>query len=169
MTRRACSAIAALAFAFACIGVSTAQAGNSRGPHKCQAEIRSSVDALNTSTNSRRPPKPTLIPTFGASEQIPGGYSVQISNYDSNFRWYAKDCLRGRVSISETGLIEVTGLKADQVSSVTVKTTRRGYAAGIATSEQITAAPTVYSVMLAIAILGLWLLWHTKRQRLVTK
>lgn len=120
-----------------------------------------------TQSNGRNPERQALIPKFGTITAIDGGYQIQISNYDPKFKWTAIDCLGGRANISRTGLIEVTGLTNGDVSSVTVKTERSRYPDGIATSEQITAAPTLYSLLISLLLVITWLGWRNRRKRLV--
>jgi hypothetical protein len=52
---------------------------------------------------------------------------VQIKDYDEAFT-YAATSSAGQTSISSTGLITVTGLKPDQSVTVSVTSTRAGYA-----------------------------------------
>jgi hypothetical protein len=54
---------------------------------------------------------------------------VQISDYDSAFT-YAVTSSAGQASINSTGLVTVTGLLPDQSVTVSVTTTRTGYASG---------------------------------------
>ena len=68
---------------------------------------------------------PSPLFTFGSSNE--SGYSVQIANYDPTFT-YSVTSSAGSVSISSTGLITVSGLSPDQTATVTVTTSRDGYA-----------------------------------------
>jgi hypothetical protein len=54
---------------------------------------------------------------------------VQIKDYDEAFT-YAATSSAGQASINSTGLVTVTGLSPDQSVTVSVTTTRTGYAPG---------------------------------------
>jgi hypothetical protein len=75
-----------------------------------------------------------LNPTFGTAIPTADGYTVQISNHNSSYVWTATNSAGGSVRISSTGLITVTGLIPGTRSTLTVTTTRTGYAPGTATS-----------------------------------
>ncbi|MDA8552006.1 hypothetical protein N9K78_01810 [Aquiluna sp.] len=74
----------------------------------------------------------TLIPAFATPTKTSDGFTVQVSNYDANFAW-SVSASAGSATISGTGLITVTGLSAGDSDTVTVGTSRSGYAAGSAT------------------------------------
>ena len=57
------------------------------------------------------------------------GFAVQVSNYDAAYTW-AVSTDEGSATISNTGLVTVTGLTPGQSATVTVTTTRTGYANG---------------------------------------
>ena len=60
------------------------------------------------------------------------GFTVQVSNYDADYTW-AANSTAGAVSISESGLLTVTGLTPGQSATVTVQTARgSGYVPGSA-------------------------------------
>ena len=70
-------------------------------------------------------------PTFGTATRTSDGYTLQISNYDADFTWAATSSdNRAAVTISGTGLITATGLPSGVTSTVSVTTTRAGYANG---------------------------------------
>ena len=75
--------------------------------------------------------KPALTPTFGQPAPQKGGFVVQITNYDTNYTWSASPSA-GTASIRSNGLMSVEGLADGQSSTVTVTTTRSGYATGSA-------------------------------------
>jgi len=58
-------------------------------------------------------------------------FTVQVTNYDAAFT-YTVSTTAGQATINSTGLVTVTGLSVDQSATVTVTTTRVGYAAGSA-------------------------------------
>jgi titin len=70
-----------------------------------------------------------LTPKFGAVTKADAGFSVAVSNFDAKYTWAAKATV-GKAEISKTGGITVTGLAPGQSSTVTVTTTRAGYATG---------------------------------------
>lgn len=60
------------------------------------------------------------------------GFTVQVSNHDPLYAWYP-NTTAGAVSISESGLLTVTGLTPGQSATVTVQTARgSGYVPGSA-------------------------------------
>ena len=72
-----------------------------------------------------------LTPEFGAVSSTDVGFTVQVSNYDSDFTWDVTPTA-GTASISSSGLITVTGLTSGQSSVVTAGTSRSGYESGSA-------------------------------------
>jgi subtilisin family serine protease len=76
-----------------------------------------------------------LIPTFGGSNSTADGFTLQISNYDGAYSWSVTNSQNGTAVVSPTGLITVAGLSPGVSSTVTVATSRSGYAAGSATSD----------------------------------
>jgi hypothetical protein len=71
-------------------------------------------------------------PTFGTATATADGFTVQISNYDSNFTYAGTATAGGTVAISNTGLVTVTGVSPNTSSTATITTTRTGYANGSA-------------------------------------
>ena len=67
-----------------------------------------------------------LTPSFGTTSSRTGGFTVQITNYDSAFNW-SQSTNRGSVTRSSSGLLTVSGLSAGQSATVTVSTSRSGY------------------------------------------
>jgi hypothetical protein len=70
-----------------------------------------------------------IAPLFTSASSYDGRFTVQISDYDEAFT-YAATSSAGQASINSTGLITVTGLLPDQSVTVSVTTTRTGYASG---------------------------------------
>ena len=70
-----------------------------------------------------------LTPVFGQSASTTDGFTAQVSNYNASFTWNASSTA-GVADISETGLVTVTGLAPEQSATVTVSTTRAGFASG---------------------------------------
>ena len=72
-----------------------------------------------------------LTPEFGGVASTADGFTVQVSNYDSDFTWTVTPTT-GTASISSSGLITLAGLTSGQSSLVTVGTSRSGYESGSA-------------------------------------
>ena len=72
-----------------------------------------------------------LAPTFASPSSTADGFIVQVSNHDSDYTW-AVNTSEGSVSISGSGLITVTELTPGLSATVTVITSRIGYARGTA-------------------------------------
>jgi titin len=70
-----------------------------------------------------------LYPTFGPATSTADGFTAQITNYDANFTWSASP---SNATVSNTGLLTVTGLAASASLAVTVTTTRGNYLSGYA-------------------------------------
>jgi hypothetical protein len=70
-----------------------------------------------------------IAPLFTSASSYDGRFTVQISDYDEAFTYTATSSA-GQASINSTGLITVTGLLPDQSVTVSVTTTRTGYAPG---------------------------------------
>ncbi len=81
----------------------------------------------------------SLTPTFAALTSTADGFSVQVSNYDSEFTWDVATTA-GSASINGTGLIAVTGLGAGQSATVTVIASRVGFNDG---SAEVTGSANV--------------------------
>ena len=86
-----------------------------------------------------------LTPTFSTYTRTADGFTVQISNYDSNFAWAGTATAGGSVSISGTGLATITGVAPNTSSVATITTTRVGYSQGSAATASTTslAAQTI--------------------------
>jgi len=86
-----------------------------------------------------------LVPTFGTYTRTADGFTVQISNYDSNFTWGGTATAGGSVSISGTGLATISGVAPGTNSVATITTTRVSYDGGSAAtaSTQSLLAQTV--------------------------
>jgi alpha-tubulin suppressor-like RCC1 family protein len=79
-----------------------------------------------TSATSVTPVGAALTPTFGSPTSTADGFTVQISNYSTDYTW-GNSTTAGAVSISSSGLITVTGLASGQSTTLTITTTRAGY------------------------------------------
>jgi titin len=79
-----------------------------------------------TSATSVTPVGAALTPTFGSPTSTADGFTVQISNYSTDYAW-GNSTTAGAVSISSSGLITVTGLASGQSTTLTITTTRAGY------------------------------------------
>jgi hypothetical protein len=83
-----------------------------------------------------------IVPTFGAPTATADGFTVQITNYDAAYTWAGTATASGSVAINGAGLVTVTGVASSTPSTLTVTTTRTGYATGSATVTQTSAAVT---------------------------
>ncbi len=81
-----------------------------------------------------------LTPVFGTPTSTVDGFTVPITNYDTNFAWFATNSLGDTTTISASGIITVIGMAAGTSSTVTLRTTRTGYDTGTATSVAIFSA-----------------------------
>ena len=68
-----------------------------------------------------------LTPTFGTPTATADGFTVQISNYDALYTWAGTATTSGSVSISNTGLVTVTGVAPSTSSTATITSSRAGY------------------------------------------
>ena len=73
-----------------------------------------------------------LTPTFGATTSTADGFTVQITNYNPRYAWAGTATAPG-ISISNSGLVTVTGVAAWTNPTATITTTRTGYVSGSAT------------------------------------
>lgn len=84
-----------------------------------------------------------LTPQFGVITRTSNGFTVPISNFDSDYTWpvSASSGALATINTAEARL-EVTGLAAGQESTVTLKTIRTGFATGsaVVTSRAISEA-----------------------------
>ena len=80
---------------------------------------------------------PALTPTFGTNSSTTGGFFGSVTNYDSNYTWGISASV-GSVTWSapsgSTRAFTVSGLSNGQSSTVTVTTSRTGYANGSAST-----------------------------------
>ena len=77
-------------------------------------------------------------PAFGAPTATADGFTLPITNFDSNYSWTATNSLGKTTTVNgSTGLVTVTGVNPGTSSTVTVRTTRIGYDTGTATSSAI--------------------------------
>lgn len=93
--------------------------------------------SANTSSTSSL--AAALTPTFGTYTQTSTGFTVQISNYSNSYNWSGTATNGGTVSISNSGLVTVSGLSAGESSVATISTTRSGYVSGSADTESTAA------------------------------
>ena len=70
-----------------------------------------------------------LTPTFSVVSTFDSRFTVQITNFDPEFT-YTVSSTGGSASINATGLVTVTNLGIDRSATLTVTTTRTGYASG---------------------------------------
>lgn len=70
-----------------------------------------------------------IAPLFTSASSYDGRFTVQINNFDPAFT-YSVSSSSGQASVNATGLVTVTGLNPDQSVTVSVTTSRTGYASG---------------------------------------
>ena len=90
---------------------------------------------------------PTLKPEFGLVTSNSSGFSVQITNYDSNFSWIASATNGALANINSSGLVSVSALTSGSSAIVTVTTSRIGYQTNLSSVSGT-------STLLALPILG---------------
>ena len=77
-------------------------------------------------------------PAFGAPTATADGFTLPITNFDSNYSWTATNSLGKTATVNgASGLVTVTGVNPGTSSTVTVRATRIGYDTGTATSSTI--------------------------------
>lgn len=74
---------------------------------------------------------PALVPTFGTPTPTSDGFTVQVTNHDTDFTW-SVTVTAGSAAIDATGLVTVTGLGTDDQQTVTVTTKRSLFESGSA-------------------------------------
>jgi len=75
-----------------------------------------------------------LTPAFGTYTSTSNGFTVQITNFRSDYNWAATSGI-GDATVSGSGLVTVTGLSAGTFTSVHVSTSRANCATGSADSN----------------------------------
>ena len=70
-----------------------------------------------------------IAPLFTSASSYDGRFTVQITDFDPAFT-YSVTTSVGQASVNATGLVTVTGLSPDQSVTVSVTSTRTGYASG---------------------------------------
>lgn len=70
-----------------------------------------------------------LNPTFGSATAVGGGYTIQISNYSSDWT-YTPVPNHGFAYVNGSGLVTVYGLTSHQTATMDVKSSRPGYPSG---------------------------------------
>lgn len=93
---------------------------------------RSGYNNGSSATTSTAALNAALTPAFSTYTQTSSGFTVQISNYSNSYTWAGTATNGGSVSISNSGLVTITGLSAGASSVATITTTRTGYVSGTA-------------------------------------
>ncbi len=88
-------------------------------------------DTASTTSTIGEPLDPTFNPDSRTATA--DGFTAQITNYDSAFDWAGTATAGGIVTVSDTGVVTVSGLAANTASTATITTTRDGYEGGSAT------------------------------------
>ena len=106
------------------------------------------TDSINWTTPAA-PILAGLIPTLGAITNLTStGYTVVVLNYDPTFTWSVNASL-GSASINSSGLITVSGLSPNQLSVLTVSSSRSGYSNGSASISTTTIASVPLPALLS--------------------
>ncbi|MGI9132044.1 MAG: fibronectin type III domain-containing protein [Candidatus Nanopelagicaceae bacterium] len=89
----------------------------------------------------------SLVPNFGSTTSTSDGFTVSVTNYNSNYT-FAASTSSGSISpttlTAGNTLLTVSGLAAGATATITVTTTRTGYASGSATvSGSAIGAPSI--------------------------
>jgi len=100
---------------------------------------RSNYASGSANTTSTSSLAAALNPTYGTYTQTSTGYTVQISNYSNQYTWAGSATNGATVSISNTGLVTVSGLSAGVSAVATITTTRSGYASGSSSTTSTSA------------------------------
>jgi hypothetical protein len=77
---------------------------------------------------------PAFLPIFGKAVRVAGGYKIQITNWRTGFDVTGVNSLGGAVTVSNQGLITVTGLIKGSSSTITITTARLGFVTGVRTT-----------------------------------
>ena len=90
--------------------------------------------ASSPSSDSVTTLRQALVPVFASPVSTSSGFTVQVTNFDAAWEW-AVSATQGSASMNGSGAVTVTGLSANQSSTVTITTTRSGYAGGSANTS----------------------------------
>jgi hypothetical protein len=93
---------------------------------------REGSETVTTSITGSTNPS-TLVPEFANPVLADGTFSVQITNFVDRWTWSATTSVGDTPTISDSGLITVTGLDETDSPTVTVTATRTGYTTGTTT------------------------------------
>ena len=103
--------------------------------------VRSGFNTASASISGSASTGAALNPAFGLPVASSSGFSVNITNYDSKFNYLASSTV-GTASVNSLGTVTVSGLTPGVSATVTVTTSRTGYASGSgsATGSPLTGA-----------------------------
>jgi titin len=87
-----------------------------------------------------------LTPRFALSVSTGDGFTAQILNFDSNYTWVGSAALGQVVTVSETGLVTVTGVAVGRVATATITAARSGYVTGSNTISGTAVPPDIDSI-----------------------
>jgi len=102
-----------------------------------------------------------LTPSFASPSSTADGFTAQVNNHNSDYGW-AVSTSAGSVNISGSGLVTVTGLSPGLSATVTVTTSRTGYAGGTANLIGTAAAGCGAAAQIDFveAVIDEWYLWY---------
>ncbi|MDB2434395.1 M12 family metallo-peptidase [Luminiphilus sp.] len=95
---------------------------------------RAGVDDGSADVSGSASVADALTPSFDTPSSTADGFTVHLNNYDPDYTWTVV-ATAGDASISGSGLVSVEGLTLGQTATVTVSTSRSGFASA---SEQLT-------------------------------
>jgi titin len=87
-----------------------------------------------------------LTPRFALSTSTADGFTVQILNYDANYTWSGTAGAGETVTVSNTGLVTVSGVTTGRMTTATISAARSGYSTGSQTISGTAVAPDVDNV-----------------------
>ena len=90
-------------------------------------ESRLTSAQVSTEHSNTRSTYRGLTPTFDTATPTADGFTVQITYYDAAYTWAGTATASGSVSISDTGLVTVTGVAPSTSSTATITTSRADY------------------------------------------
>jgi titin len=87
-----------------------------------------------------------LTPRFALSISTADGFTAQILNYDGAYTWSGSAGAGQTVTISNSGLVTVTGATTGRVATATILAARAGYVTGSQSISGTAVAPDVKTV-----------------------
>lgn len=92
-------------------------------------------------TTTIRTLQSALVPSMSVPVPLANGLSVQITNYDPRFTWAFEATAGGSVRVSRTGLVTVVGAAPGVLCTLSITSSRPGYASGSSSVAATTLSP----------------------------